>query len=141
METKPIFNHTGHIKLWNAIIDELKRIKKTGPENRTAEYQIADIKDDAYFEAFGKDVQMPLYVCFACEYDNEVGKTAINRCKNCPLNWPKSGTGLNCCIDEDYEDGLYDLLADSISGQDYDDAIRIAEEIRDASVKEGVVCE
>lgn len=111
---KPVFNHTGHQKLWNWLAENPGKIKGEWLEWR------------AYYSVS--------YGCFACDYACKLsieitGKhTAGYRCKHCPLVW---GTK-NC-----FNNGLYfkwDICNDPIERK------KMAEAIRDLPVRDGVEC-
>lgn len=130
-----VFEHTKHKVLWNRVAEILK-----GKPDKW----LSEIKIQAFDELFPNET-MPENTCYACEYDEEICDmfTEENRpviCENCPLIWP----GWHKSCEENYDDsgnlefGLHAELMYAISGNRWDDAVKLAEQIRDLPIKNDV---
>lgn len=112
------FNHTAHKELWDWLAKN--------PEKGKADWPGWEFYCDSRL----------YYWCFACEYArNEATGKGINptfgiKCQYCPLIW-------NDDDDEICMDGLFD---DWDAEKDLQKRTKLAEQIRDLSVREGVEC-
>ena len=126
-----IFDHTSHVRLWDAVIDELNEYD---PEEDPKDGE--DIKEMAFARAFGRYEIKPCYYCFACDYTEQITEFPQNRCIHCPLDWKTVSGYDTCCTPADL--GLYNEYMNAIEDDDIDMAILIAKQIRDVPVKEGI---
>ena len=107
------FDHTNHIRLWDWLSKNPDKNKFNWPQWK---YNIGNIDH----------VENS---CFSCEYTNYIDPDDEHSCNGCPLVWP-SGV----C----YSGGLYTKWI--LAKDDLDERIKIAKEIRDLPVKDGIVC-
>ncbi|MEG2018671.1 MAG: hypothetical protein RR128_09475 [Clostridium sp.] len=167
-QNTPIFNHTGHIAMWNYVIDVLSSITEETIRNTSVSVVYGDWNHN-----YDRNSGLPKYIslleteflcknnfsnikynsCFACKYAYEVwnqnGRIGDN-CNCCPFNGIKPELG---CMN-----GIYDRCCDSYIWKlghlfsneklqvsyierflsDLPEIITKAESIRDWTVKSGV---
>lgn len=114
-----VFNHTGHKELWDWLSKNPTKDKKQWPgwEWNKGEYYAAN---DCFACSYAWD-------CYTEEYEYDY--KAI--CKDCPIKWPRTD---NC------DKSIYREWVAALHNKRYDETARLAAEIRDLPVKEGVIC-
>lgn len=108
MDNQIVFNHTGHKELWQWLVNNPMMEKEDWPG----------------WDYNGGTYDRAMLICFACEYDKQLGNT----CECCPLVWKY----IHCKNGSEYE--RWDDSWDSTERS------QLAAQIRDLKVKPGVVC-
>lgn len=115
-----VFNHTGHKELWDWLSKNPTMDKEQWPG----------------WEYNGGTYKYATNSCFACDYSwgaysetEEYDPSVL--CKLCPIKW--SGT-------DDCEKSIYREWYEALYRKRYDKTAKLAAEIRDLPVKEGVIC-
>lgn len=130
-----VFEHTKHRALWNRVAEILKE---------KPDKLLSEIKTQAFNELFPGET-MPEKTCYACKYDEEICDMFTEEnmpiiCENCPLVWPGGHTS----CEENYDGsgnlelGLHAELMYAISRNRWNNAVKLAEQIRDLPIKNGV---
>ena len=135
MTTDIAFNHTGHVRVWNEIVQILSEgyllDKLTSP---------GSIKMEAFERLYIPEGYIPVGGCYACEYvddieqeikENEDPKVCLECKKSCPLLWPD-----NLVCDDD--ESIYTNFTRFLHCGYHLSALKCAEQIRDLPVREGV---
>lgn len=114
------FHHTAHKALWNWLSRGDNRTKEAWPG----------------WQGEGGKVQggEKIFHCLACKYGYFFGINDTTRCKNCPLIWPD---GVTCITGGD---PLYCRWYDAMEKGNFKLGRKLAAQIRDLPIKEGVIC-
>jgi len=110
-----VFQHTLHKELWQWLADNPDKEKNEWPR----------------WSSNGGDIGYVTARCFACNYNSD--------CVDCPLVWPDypDNEGDICGKDG----SLFDRWLFTTGSSEGDKRSRLAEQIRDLPVKEGVLTE
>ena len=115
------FHHTAHKALWNWLSMGDDRTKEAWPGWKQNGGKIQGEVNTSY--------------CMACKYDKYFGNVDSIRCKNCPLVWPYGVT----CMDSS-NNNLYCKWYNAMENGSFKFGRKLAAQIRDLPVKEGVIC-
>ncbi len=114
------FNHTGHKKIWDWLSKNPDKTKYDweGWKHNGGQYEVSE------------------NFCFACEYDCE-NNDGDDNCDCCPLVWPDD---VKC---DDMKDGTaaFSLYEEWVIEPDLQFKSKLAAQIRDLPVRDGVECE
>lgn len=124
------FQHTKHKALWDMIITLLHDANQDISS-------VARLKYEAFNRLYPGESHLPTSICYACEYDEDIidmftEENQPEPCENCPLLWPDN----KLCDEEN--NSLYSSFLYACHINDRQKAIKIAEDIRDCPVREGV---